>query len=147
MQVKNRLNDRAKKGFEKWSVLKEDQKVPFEIRRNHGWLSLQGGGGVLLPQDKKWGATSPLPTPSPAPLRFLKRYNFLEISWQNFDLSSPWIKSRHVKDSISKHSIWIRMPPDLGSCHRRRKPQAPTPQAPVRNRQTRKVANAKVRIR
>jgi len=31
----------------------------------------------------------------------------------------------------------------LGSCHKRRKPQAPTPQAPIRNRQTRKVANAK----
>jgi len=28
----------------------------------------------------------------------------------------------------------------------RQKPQAPTPQAPVRNRQTRKVANAKVRV-
>jgi len=32
----------------------------------------------------------------------------------------------------------------LGSCHKRRKPQAPTPQAPIHNRQTRKVANAKV---
>ena len=31
----------------------------------------------------------------------------------------------------------------LGSCHKRHKPQAPTPQAPIRNRQTRKVANAK----
>ena len=31
----------------------------------------------------------------------------------------------------------------LGSCHKRQKPQAPTPQTPVRNRQTRKVANAK----
>ena len=30
-----------------------------------------------------------------------------------------------------------------GSCHKRRKPQAPTPQAPIRNHQTRKVANAK----
>jgi len=30
-----------------------------------------------------------------------------------------------------------------GSCHKRQKPQAPTPQAPIRNRQTRKVANAK----
>jgi len=30
-----------------------------------------------------------------------------------------------------------------GSCHKRQKPQAPTPQAPLRNRQTRKVANAK----
>jgi len=32
--------------------------------------------------------------------------------------------------------------PTLGSCHKRQKPQAPTPQAPIRNRQTRKVANA-----
>jgi len=31
----------------------------------------------------------------------------------------------------------------LGSCHKRQKPQAPMPQAPIRNRQTRKVANAK----
>jgi len=31
----------------------------------------------------------------------------------------------------------------LGGIRWRRKPQAPTPQAPVRNRQTRKVANAK----
>jgi len=30
-----------------------------------------------------------------------------------------------------------------GSCHKRQKPPAPTPQAPIRNRQTRKVANAK----
>jgi len=32
----------------------------------------------------------------------------------------------------------------LGGIRQRQKPQAPTPQAPVRNRQTRKVANAKV---
>ena len=31
----------------------------------------------------------------------------------------------------------------MGSCHKRQKPQAPTPQAPIRNRQTGKVANAK----
>jgi len=30
-----------------------------------------------------------------------------------------------------------------GSCHKRQKPLAPTPQAPIRNRQTRKVAIAK----
>jgi len=30
-----------------------------------------------------------------------------------------------------------------GSCHKRQKPQAPTPQAPIPNSQTRKVANAK----
>ena len=34
--------------------------------------------------------------------------------------------------------------PITGSCRKRQKPQAPTPQAPIRNRQTRKVANAKV---
>jgi len=32
----------------------------------------------------------------------------------------------------------------LGSCHKRQKAQAPTPRAQIRNRQTRKVANAKV---
>jgi len=31
-----------------------------------------------------------------------------------------------------------------GSGHRRQKTQAPTPRAPIRNRQTRKVSNAKV---
>jgi len=30
----------------------------------------------------------------------------------------------------------------MGSCHKRQKPQAPTPQAPICNRQKRKVANA-----
>ena len=33
--------------------------------------------------------------------------------------------------------------PALRSCHKRQKTQAPTPQAPIRYRQTRKVANAK----
>jgi len=31
----------------------------------------------------------------------------------------------------------------ISSCHKRQKPQAPTPQAPNPNRQTRRVANAK----
>jgi len=31
----------------------------------------------------------------------------------------------------------------MGSNHKRQKPQEPTPQAPIRNRQTRKVTNAK----
>jgi len=35
--------------------------------------------------------------------------------------------------------------PHVGRCHKRQKPQAPTPQAPIRNRQTRKVANARKR--
>jgi len=41
--------------------------------------------------------------------------------------------------SASINSIHIY----LGSCHKRQKPQMTTPQAPIRNRQTRKVANAK----
>jgi len=39
-----------------------------------------------------------------------------------------------------KSVIWFF----LGTCYKRQKPQAPTPQAPNRNRQTRKIANAKV---
>jgi len=35
----------------------------------------------------------------------------------------------------------------LGSCHKRQKARAPTPQAPIRNSKTRKVANAKVHNR
>jgi len=34
-----------------------------------------------------------------------------------------------------------------GRCHKRQKAQAPTPQAPIRNRKTGKVANAKVHNR
>jgi len=39
--------------------------------------------------------------------------------------------------TVNDHPLQI-----LGGCHKRQKPQAPTPQAPIRNRQTRKVANA-----
>jgi len=41
------------------------------------------------------------------------------------------------------HPVFHPVVQPLGSCHTRQKPQAPTPQAPIRNRQTRKVANAK----
>ena len=42
--------------------------------------------------------------------------------------------------SVSSYLLFLSR---TGSCHKRQKPQAPTPQAPIRNRQTRKVANAK----
>jgi len=45
---------------------------------------------------------------------------------------------------------WVfedRISDRMGSCHNSQKRQAPTPQAPIRNRQTRKVANAKIRNR
>jgi len=48
--------------------------------------------------------------------------------------------SRILSWKTYKDSRYIAIP---GSCHKRQKPQAPTPQAPIRNRQTRKVANAK----
>jgi len=48
---------------------------------------------------------------------------------------------------ITKFCAQLNAQEVLGSCHKRQKPQAPTPQAPVRNRQTRKVANAKVLYR
>jgi len=44
--------------------------------------------------------------------------------------------NKNVIESIKK----------MGGIRQRQKPQATTPQVPVRNRQTRKVANAKVRI-
>jgi len=38
---------------------------------------------------------------------------------------------------------WVGSYVEVGSCHKRQKPQAPTPHAQMRNRQTRKVVNAK----
>ena len=45
--------------------------------------------------------------------------------------------SLHKVDLVS---VVIRI---SGSCHKRQKPHAPTPQAPIRSRQMRKVENAK----
>jgi len=48
----------------------------------------------------------------------------------------------HVRKKRAKPlRLWALV--NWGSCHKRQKPQAHTPQAPIRNRQTRKVANAK----
>jgi len=44
------------------------------------------------------------------------------------------------------NSVGIRNEAWRGAFESAKKPQVPTPQVPVRNRQTRKVANAKVRI-
>jgi len=48
-------------------------------------------------------------------------------------------------DTLGKFSLKSLPPaaPLTCSCHQRQKPQAPTPQAPIRNRLTRKIANAK----
>ena len=48
----------------------------------------------------------------------------------------------HKSNNLEKRPLLLQeIKP--GSCHKRQKPQAPTPQAPIRNRQTRKVANVK----
>jgi len=48
--------------------------------------------------------------------------------------------------SDAKLILWLSHFAESEGIRQRQKPQAPMPQAPVRNRQTRKVANAKVRI-
>jgi len=56
------------------------------------------------------------------------------------DFASPVKQAQNLLRSLEK---WRDSIDQRGSCHKRQKPQAPTPQAPIRNRQTRKVANAK----
>jgi len=53
------------------------------------------------------------------------------------------LQSTAQSDDIKWQATVIRT---SGGIRKRQKPQAPKPQAPVRNRQTRKVVNAKVRI-
>ena len=53
---------------------------------------------------------------------------FLESNFRLFPIQ---------RETIEDFIVW------RGSCHSRQKAQAPTPQAPIRNSQTRKVANAK----
>jgi len=62
--------------------------------------------------------------------------------------------TREVENYTSKLTLNVKKKKCLiqgdkfsGSCHKRQKQQAPTPQAPIRDNQTRKVANAKVLIR
>ena len=67
----------------------------------------------------------------------------------------PHLISPQPPNPVVIDTLWvllhpfISMLPDfailskLGSCHKRQKPQAPTPLAPIRNRQTRKSAIAK----
>jgi len=65
------------------------------------------------------------------------------------------LKVRSLMEKIVPISLKLNFTPNIldccglisGSCHKRQKAQAPTPQEPIRNRQTRKVANAKVRYR
>ena len=72
-------------------------------------------------------------------LRTRSTYNFWSLYISRF--------SNEQEKAISQDVIIVCFQPlgvaKLGSCHKRQKPQAPTPQAPIRNRQTRKVANAK----
>ena len=67
----------------------------------------------------------------PFPLSHLTATKF-----ETAPLSNSFFSQR--RSSSSEHQN------KLGSCHKRQKAQAPTPRAPIRNRQTRKVANAKI---
>ena len=60
----------------------------------------------------------------------------------NWYLAQHSLRHRRKHYTVPIHFIQFR-PNSWGSFHKRQKPQAPTPQAPIRNRQTRKVANAK----
>jgi len=67
---------------------------------------------------------------------YQKRFFFSKISFI--------ILRRTLFMSSSRGRIKRSSKVGAGSCLKRQKPQAPTPQAPIRNRQTREVANAKV---
>jgi len=56
-----------------------------------------------------------------------------------------WTFRKHiVLQQREKKNVKVQvMKVKLGSCHKRQKPQAPTPQAQIRNRQRRKLANTK----
>jgi len=56
------------------------------------------------------------------------------LSLRRFDFSVPETPPRMSLSRVAVISA---------KNHKRQKPQAPTPQAPIRNRQTRKVAKAK----
>jgi len=63
----------------------------------------------------------------------------------HLDIFPGWPQGEWAWDSQAFYSDLRSHPnrkPHAGSCHKRQKPHAPTPQAPIRNRQTRKVANA-----
>jgi len=77
----------------------------------------------------------------------MKWYLWLETSAQrwHFPINIPrrTVNTLKLKDIRNLLDLKIVLE-KLGSCHKRQKPQASTPRMPIRNRQTRKVANAKV---
>ena len=58
-------------------------------------------------------------------------------------LNRLFLYSISLPPKIKRRQAWRRSEARWGSCHKRQKPQALTPQVPIRNRHTRKVANAK----
>jgi len=64
-----------------------------------------------------------------------------DLFWSKIAKTALLIK--HKDSRYVLHSEELKRMEKAGSCHKHQKPQAPTPQAPIRNRQTRKVANAK----
>ena len=75
----------------------------------------------------------------------------LKESWdmpsdaQRIDLLKYLVDEGRIDQVLTSHDIHTkhRLVIKTSSCHKRQKLKAPTPHAPIRNRQTRKVANAK----
>jgi len=88
------------------------------------------------------------------PCKLYKTSQILVTSHTTVPITEPKLLRQQYRHIISRELLY---PEDLlkrwchafgtsaiaGSCHKRQKPQSPTPQTPIRNRQTRKVANAK----
>ena len=121
---------------------------------NQSWLNIPLAADFISACVAPRRAAAPFhstaPPKSPAPLKDAPD----EESLNKFD---AWIQQGlTVFGPIKKvSSFWTvkgcfhnqfqlpRQHVSLGSWQKRQKPQAPTPQAPIRNRRTRKVANAK----
>jgi len=84
-------------------------------------------------------------------LHHLERYSSRQTDWEPTSdtlqrhrrlINRPF-SYRLFSGQLLARETWTTRLYIWRSCHKREKPQAPTPQAPIRNRQTRKVANDK----
>jgi len=113
------------------------------------WVGGGAGGG-----DLPWDPQDPFPSPrtrgccfnQPAPSSkrpvTSRLYSLVSLVVSCRKVRFLW-KTGYTLKNLNGGNFFREFIPS-GSCHKRQKPQAPTPQATIRNRQTRKVANAKV---
>ena len=68
---------------------------------------------------------------------------FLQVGTNTFTTRTLYLNIK-LMESAFANGRWLKKTRvAASSCHKRQKPQTSTPQAPIRYRQTRKVANAK----